>query len=197
MKTIIFDFDGTLADRKELHQIAFRNAVQELCPGAEFSNEDVEGRPTREKIRILHTMGYEFNGDKLNDIKQSYTQEHLADYVKYNDELLHEMLRLKQRYKLCIASNATELFVHKSLSIMQMYKESGQQVFDKINTATDFPAKPDTTTFEDCMRWTGSIPDNTIIFEDSIVGIQCALATGCKTIRVVDVDHTIQEMKKL
>ena len=197
MKTIIFDFDGTLADCKELHQIAFRNAVQELCPGAEFSNEDVEGRPTREKIRILHTMGYEFNGDKLNDIKQAYTQEHLAEYVKFNKELLDEMLRLKQRYKLCIASNATELFVLRSLSIMQMYKESGQQVFDKINTTTDFPAKPDTTTFIDCMRWTGNTPDNTIIFEDSVVGIQCALNTGAQVVRVIDVDHTIEEMKKL
>jgi len=197
MKTIIFDFDGTLADCKELHQIAFRNAVQELCPGAEFSNEDVEGRPTREKIRILHTMGYEFNGDKLNDIKQAYTQEHLAEYVKFNKELLDEMLRLKQTYKLCIASNATELFVLRSLSIMQMYKESGQQVFDKINTATDFPAKPDTTTFIDCMRWTSNTPDNTIIFEDSVVGIQCALNTGAQVIRVIDVDHTIEEMKKL
>ena len=197
MKTIIFDFDGTLANCKELHQIAFRNAVQELCPGAEFSNEDVEGRPTREKIRILHTMGYEFNGDKLNDIKQAYTQEHLAEYVKFNKELLDEMLRLKQTYKLCIASNATELFVLRSLSIMQMYKESGQQVFDKINTATDFPAKPDTTTFIDCMRWTSNTPDNTIIFEDSVVGIQCALNTGAQVIRVIDVDHTIEEMKKL
>jgi len=197
MKTIIFDFDGTLADCKELHQIAFRNAVQELCPGAEFSNEDVEGRPTREKIRILHTMGYEFNGDKLNDIKQAYTQEHLAEYVKFNKELLDEMLRLKQRYKLCIASNATELFVLRSLSIMQMYKESGQQVFDKINTATDFPAKPDPTTFFDCMRWTKTNADENIIFEDSVVGIQCAKATGATVIEVTDVDHTIQEMRKL
>lgn len=195
--TIIFDFDGTLADCKELHQIAFRNAVQELCPGAEFNNEDVEGRPTREKIRILHTMGYEFNGDKLNEIKQAYTQEHLTKYVTYNKELLHEILKLKERYKLCVASNATELFVLKSLDIMQMYKETGKQVFEKINTASDFPAKPDPYTFFDCMRWTGSTPESTIIFEDSIVGIQCALSTGAQVIKVTNVDHTINEIKKL
>ena len=70
-------------------------------------------------------------------------------------------------------------------------------MFDKINTATDFPAKPDPYTFFDCMRWTGNTPENTIIFEDSEVGIQCALATGCTTIRVNDVQHTVQEMKKL
>ena len=196
--TIIFDFDGTLADCKELHQIAFRNAVEELCPGAKFSNEDIEGRPTREKIRILHTMGYDFNGDKLNELKQSYTQEHLQEYVTYNEALCNAMLGLQKKYKLCVASNATEIFVYRSLEIMQLHRlGDGNQVFTKINTATDFPAKPDTTTFEDCMRWTGSTADNTIIFEDSPVGIQCALATGCTVIEVTDVQHTIQEIKKL
>ena len=71
-KTLIFDFDGTIADCKELHQDAFRRAVQQVCGNANYDDELVEGRPTREKIRILHTMGYEFNGDKLNEIKQSH-----------------------------------------------------------------------------------------------------------------------------
>lgn len=192
MNTIIFDFDGTLADCKELHQTAFRNAVQELCPGAEFKNEDVEGRPTREKIRILHTMGYDFNGDKLNEIKQAYTQQHLEDYIQFNQELFNQIQRLATKYKLCVASNATELFVNRSLSIMKL-----RNLFVKINTATDFPAKPDPTTFEDCMRWTRNTPQQTIIFEDSPVGIQCANATGCTVIEVTDVEHTIQEMMKL
>ena len=192
MDTIIFDFDGTLADCKELHQTAFRNAVQELCPNAEFSNEDVEGRPTREKIRILHTMGYDFNGDKLNEIKQAYTQQHLEDYIQFNQALFDQMQHLATKYKLCVASNATELFVNRSLGIMKL-----RDLFVKINTATDFPAKPDPTTFEDCMRWTRTTPQQTIIFEDSPVGIQCANATGCTVIEVTDVEHTIQEMKKL
>lgn len=197
-KSIIFDFDGTLADCKELHQTAFRNAVMQLCPSAEFKDEDIEGRPTREKIRILHTMGYEFNGDKLNELKQEYTQRCLPDYVVYNEPLCIEMLRLSNKYKLCVASNATELFVYRSLEIMQLHSRlDGNQVFTKINTATDFPAKPDTTTFFDCMRWTNTTPDNTIIFEDSIVGIQCALNTGATVIQVTDVAHTIEEMTRL
>jgi beta-phosphoglucomutase-like phosphatase (HAD superfamily) len=47
------------------------------------------------------------------------------------------------------------------------------------------------------MRWTRSTAKQTIIFEDSPVGIQCANATGCTVIEVTDVEHTIQEMKKL
>ena len=107
------------------------------------------------------------------------------------------VLKLKERFKLCVASNATELFVFRSLNIMQMVTDTGIPVFDKVNTATDFPAKPDPYTFFDCMRWTNSTPDNTIIFEDSPVGIQCALSTGAQVIRVTDVNHTIEEMKKL
>ena len=195
--TIIFDFDGTLADCKELHQTAFRDAVIELCSEAKYKDEDIEGRPTREKMRILHTMGYEFNDDKLNEIKQAQTQERLTDFVTYNEELCTEMLRLSKKYKLCCASNATDLFVHRSLTLMQLHhRRDGYQVFAKINTATDFPAKPDTTTFFDCMRWTGSTPENTIIFEDSIVGIQCALNTGADVIRVSNVDDTIKQMRK-
>ena len=70
IQTIIFDFDGTLADCKELHQRAFRNALNSVCPEVEYTDEEIEGRPTREKIRILHSKGYEFNGDKLNELKQ-------------------------------------------------------------------------------------------------------------------------------
>ena len=192
IKTIIFDFDGTLADCKQLHQTAFRNAVLSVCPDAEYDDELLEGRPTREKIRILHTLGYQFNGDKLNEIKQAQTQQQLPTYVEFNPQLKQELERLSKKYKLCLATNATQAFVDRSLEIMQI-----AHVFTKINTATDFPAKPDPITFLDCMRHTGSAPTTTVIVEDSPVGIQCAHATGARVIEVQDVDDTIRKIAKL
>lgn len=191
IKTIIFDFDGTLADCKELHQNAFRKAVQQVCPGADYNDELVEGRPTREKIRILHSMGYDFNGDKLNEIKQMITQEKLPEFIKFEPALYEQMERLSHRYKLCLATNATSAFIHRSLNIMRI-----RDFFLKVNTATDFPAKPDTTTFFDCMRYIGSGPATTAIFEDSLVGIQCAHATGCHVVEVKDVWDTIEKMSR-
>jgi beta-phosphoglucomutase-like phosphatase (HAD superfamily) len=190
IKTIIFDFDGTLADCKELHQDAFRRAVKQVCPQAEYDDEAVEGRPTREKIRILNSMGYSFNGDKLNEIKQMITQERLPEFIKFEPALYEQVERLSHRYKLCVASNATEAFINRSLEIMRI-----RDLFLRINTATDFPAKPDTTTFYDCMRYTGSGPATTAIFEDSPVGIQCATATGARVVEVTDVWDTIEKTK--
>lgn len=192
IQTIIFDFDGTLADCKELHQGAFRGAVESLCPEAEYTDEELEGRPTREKIRILHSKGYAFNGDKLNELKQAETQRHLEKYIQFDVHLFDIINLLSQQYKLCVASNATELFVHRSLEILQI-----KHLFVKINTATDFPAKPDTTTFEDCMRYTNSNYMNTLIVEDSPVGIQCATATGCQVLEVVNATDTIYKLKDL
>lgn len=189
-KTLIFDFDGTIADCKELHQDAFRRAVKQVCPNAEYNDELVEGRPTREKIRILHTLGFEFNGDKLNEIKQAITQERLPEFISYNQDLYNQFKRLHTKYKLCLATNATEVFINRSLEIMNI-----KGFFTKINTATDFPAKPDPITFYDCMKHTGSSLSTTVIFEDSPVGIQCAKATGAKVVEVVNVNDTIEKMK--
>ena len=188
--TILFDFDGTLANCKELHHEAFRKAVQKVCPGAEYDDELVEGRPTREKIRMLHTMGYTFNGDKLNDIKQMITQENLPEFIKFDQELHDEIKRISEKYVVCLATNATEVFINRSLEIMGI-----NQYFSKINTATDFPAKPDPHTFFDCMKFSNSSPQTTVIFEDSPVGIQCAKATGCHVEEVLDVSDTIKKIR--
>jgi len=192
IKTIIFDFDGTLADCKELHQDAFRNALHNVCPEAVYKDEEIEGRPTREKIRILHTKGYHFCGDKLNDLKQAETQSQLEKYIHYDVELYNILHSLSKDYSLCIASNATDLFVNRSLEILKI-----KHLFQKINTATDFPAKPDTTTFVDCMEFTHSNYMNTLIVEDSLVGIQCAIATGCQVLEVENKTDTINKLKEL
>ena len=193
IKTIIFDFDGTLADCKELHQGAFRGAVETICPGAEYTDEEVEGRPTREKIRILNAKGYSFNGDKLNELKQLETQRNLERYIVFNVELFDTILGLTERgYQLAVCSNATELFVNRSLEILQI-----KQFFYKINTASDFPAKPDTTTFFNAIGAGHSKPDNTLIVEDSEVGIQCAKATGCSVLEVTNQSDTIKQINEI
>ena len=53
MTLLIFDLDGTLVDCKELHQIAFRKAVEQQVPGADFDDDLIEGLPTTEKIKVL------------------------------------------------------------------------------------------------------------------------------------------------
>lgn len=192
MKTIIFDFDGTLANCKELHQTAFRSAVKQFDPTFTYEDNEIEGLPTYKKVEILKHKGADINVLDVNEVKQKLTLQSLSKYVTMNQELHDELLRLSKNYKLCLASNATEQFIHNCLMIMEI-----KDLFVKVNTATDFPPKPDDTTFTDCMRYTNAEPHDTIIFEDSAVGIECARKTGAQVIEVKNVEDTILKMREL
>jgi beta-phosphoglucomutase len=191
VKTLIFDLDGTLADCKELHQQSFRAAVEQLCPDADYKDEDIEGLPTREKMEILKSRGYNFNNDELNRSKQELTQKNITDYVKFNPELKEHFDRLYRKYKLCLASNATQNFVYKTLDILEI-----TQYFFMINTATNYPAKPNPLTFVDCMNGTTSNSYNTIIFEDSPVGLAAAKKVVVEK-NVIEVKNSQDLVEKL
>lgn len=192
MKTLIFDFDGTIADCKELHQFAFRNAVKMDNSEVDFNDEDIEGRPTREKIRILQSRGWIIDSKKIEELKIINTHREMNNYIAYDDDLFQLLHELYLIYKLTLASNASRIFLEQCLEIMRI-----GHFFDKINSATDFPAKPDITMFIDCMKYTNSTPETTTIIEDSEVGIQCARATGANVIEVENVEDTIRKVRKL
>lgn len=192
LETIIFDFDGTLADCKRLHQAAFRRAVRELCPLAEYTDEMVEGLPTLEKIKQLNLLGYQFDGVELNAFKQLETQRNLPEYIVYDPELDQLFVQLNKRFNLCLATNATAEFIERSLNIMGIKHQ-----FDLICTASTNTPKPSVEMFEQCMAHTGSERATTLIFEDSPMGIACAYSSGAQVIEVTGVEHTKQEMRRL
>lgn len=180
---LIFDFDGTLADCKELHQYAFRQAALEVCPSIEYQNEELEALPTKQKIKLLLDKGFVFDADKLFEIKQHLTMANIYKYIEYDNELVNLLQNLKENYQICVNSNATRTFVDKCLSIMKL------NLFDLVCTATEFPAKPSTFMYEYTMKWFNNTPDSTTIFEDSELGISAAKETGARVIEVRDAKH--------
>jgi HAD superfamily hydrolase (TIGR01509 family) len=58
-------------------------------------------------------------------------------------------------------------------------------------------AKPDPWMYNECMRITNSKPNDTIIFEDSPLGIEGALLTGATVIAVKDSTDLIRKLYEL
>ena len=84
---LILDYDGTLADCKELHQQAFRKACMKVNNAIRYTDEEVEGMPTFVKIDYLKAKGYQFDETLLMDLKQEYTMNDISKYVKFDQEL--------------------------------------------------------------------------------------------------------------
>lgn len=189
-KLIIFDLDGTLVDCKELHQAGFRWAVKQVCPEAEYTDQEVEGLPTTEKIRYLQKRGYAVT-DKVDQIKKEHTRAHVEEYIKFNPELKDLFDRLYIKYRLSLCSNSRSEFVFKCMNVLQLWQ------FESVFSRDYGPAKPDPWMYHRAMEISGVEPAQTVIFEDSPVGIQAARATGAHVIEVDNSQDLIYKLRSM
>lgn len=189
MKTLIFDLDGTLVDCKKLHQDGFRWAVSQQCPDVVYDDHEIEGLPTTQKIKYLHDKGFDVNLG-IDEIKREHTRAHIHEYVKYNQQIFDHFQRLYTDYNLCLASNSRSEFVFKCLNILQLWQ------FECVFSRDYGTAKPDPWMYNECMRITNSNPEETVIFEDSPVGIKGANLTGATVIQIKDSLDLIEKLNE-
>lgn len=187
MNLLIFDLDGTLVDCKDLHRESFRQAISYQCPDIKFDDDEIEGLPTPVKINYLRNKGYKLTND-LDIIKRDYTNNNIHKYIKFNQELLDHFNRLYKKYKLCLASNSRSEFVFKCMNILKLWH------FSAVYTRDYGPAKPDPWMYNECIRVVNTTPNNTVIFEDSPVGIEGAKKTTTNVIEINDSNHLIEKL---
>lgn len=187
IKLIIFDMDGVLIDAKDLHYEALNLAIEKYAPGLGISRDEhvsiYDGMTTNSKLKLL-TKNKGLNSnlyDLIWNEKQKETRILVNTEFVYDDRIRSILKQLSDAgYTLAVASNS----IRKTVSQM-LFKKGFIEYIDFIfsNDDVKFP-KPNSEIYLKCMISAGVSPNETIIIEDSPIGIKGAVNSGAFVLQV-------------
>jgi beta-phosphoglucomutase family hydrolase len=177
----IFDCDGTVADTMPLHFEAWTRAMREL--GGTFP-EDLfyawGGKPTMTIVRHLNEkFSTTLDPEVTVERKERYYQE-LIPRVLPIEPVVQLVHRFHGTAPLAIASGGHREIVLATLEALQLVP-----YFDAIVCAEDYEhGKPSPDPFLEAARRIGVKPQDCLVFEDSMTGIEAANAAGMLSVLV-------------
>ena len=175
-KIFIFDLDGVIVDTAKYHFLAWQKIASQL--GIEFTpehNEHLKGVSRVRSLDIILELG------KINvsqEDKNKWLLQKNEDYLSYlvnmdQSEILEGVLPILQFLK---QNNQLIALGSASKNARPILEKTGIiHYFDAIVDGNDVTnAKPDPEVFLQAARLLNVNPENAIVFEDSVAGIQAA-----------------------
>ena len=201
IKLIIFDLDGVLVSSKDMHYNSLNRALQEFAPHCVISYEDhlsnYDGLPTRKKLKLLtETKGLpEYLHDKIWNSKQHYTTVIVDQEYTYDERIRGVLKQLKaEGYTIHVASNC----IYNSVKMILLRKGFMEYIDYFISNEQVNRSKPYPEMYQRCMIQAGVTCKETLIVEDSPVGIKAATGSGARVKQVdspadVSIDLLLQD----
>ena len=185
-KLVIFDMDGVLVDIKDIHFHTLNDALESIDKKYVISYDKhlstFDGLKTIDKLNILtqsRGLPREYH-THIWTIKQQKTIEYIKK-LEPNPHILSVLKSLKDLgLTIAVASNSIrETIKHVLLSTRYM------EYIDFFLSNEDVRySKPSSEIYLQCMIKAGVSPKETIIFEDSPLGIKAAQNTGAMVMQV-------------
>lgn len=188
IKACIFDLDGVIVDTAGYHYLAWKKLADEL--GVPFGHEDNENLKGVSRFKsleyILEKGGIAKTDEQKNELARQKNEWYLQSIKAINageilpgaKELLSE---LKQKgIKIALGSaSKNAVAILEGIGLMDYFD------FISDGNSTD-KSKPDPEVFLIAANGLAVNPGNSIVFEDSIMGIEAALKGGFKSVGIGD-----------
>jgi beta-phosphoglucomutase len=180
IEACIFDLDGVIVDTAKYHFIAWKALAEEL--GFEFTvedNERLKGVSRMSSLEILLEIGgLQFSepekrtmAEKKNSLYVTYIEEMTPEEILPGvPQLLKELRDTGIKIALGSASKNSPMILDR-IQLTEMF----DAVVDG-NSITE--AKPNPEVFLKGAEWLGVLPENCVVFEDAIAGIEAARNAG-------------------
>ena len=195
-EAVIFDWDGTLADTRQVVVASFQKALSDIH--CEISDEFIERRigiGSAETFReILRSSKMRFDETLIKSLvkKKIHNEIEMSGDVKLFDGSLDLLEHLQGKVKLGLASMNDRDVISNLLKIT-----GTQRFFDVILTADDVSEpKPNPEIFLKCARKLRSSPERCVVVEDSVFGVKAAKTAKMGCIAVLTGLYSRGELEK-
>lgn len=183
IKGLIFDLDGTIADTMPIHYVAWRNAAARY--GIDFSVELFEklaGIPLYKTVEKLNELfNKNIDPQEMGDAKEAEYEAsmHLAQPI---EPVMDVIRQYHGKLPMAVGTGGCRYLSEKVMRIIGV-----DQYINKLVSADDVGKhKPHPETFLKCAELIGVKPEDCLVFEDGILGMQAAKAAGMQAVNVTD-----------
>jgi len=193
---VIFDWDGTLADTKDIVVTSFQTVLKQIgCNVADEFIERLIGVGSRNTFKeALKAQNVPFDEEWIDKLvkRKIDTAVSLADRVKLLDGASELLEALNGQVKIALASMNNRRIIEKMLEVTPI-----QRYFEVIVTAEEVDKpKPDPEIFLKCASELASEPRRCVVLEDSVFGVEATKAAGMKCIAVSTGAYSKRELDK-
>lgn len=172
-KLALFDLDGTLYDTRRVNYFSYKEALEmfDCTLEYEFFARYCNGR--HYTTFLPEIMGDTKNMEEVHKLKKLYYEKFLSESIE-NEHLFRILNSMKTEYHIGLVTTASR----KNCEDILKY-HNRLNAFDLIIAAEDVEKKkPDPEGFFKAMDFYKAGKEDTVIFEDSDVGISAAEKTG-------------------
>jgi beta-phosphoglucomutase len=195
-EAVIFDWDGTLADTRQVIVIAFQKALSEI--NCKVSNEYIERRigiGAADTFRdLLRSAKMQFDEKLIQHLieRKSQLEIELTNQVKLFPGAKELLEALHGKVKMGLAS-----MNNRSVIIHLLKANDLEKYFDAVLTAESIShSKPDPQIFLKAASKLKTIPEKCVVIEDSIFGVKAAKSANMSCIAVLTGVYSKQELER-
>jgi HAD superfamily hydrolase (TIGR01509 family) len=179
----IFDMDGTLVNSEEVAP----ELESEFWPklGVEYTEEfarEIVGMRKKDVYELAKIKNPDFSEKKADIEYEEFAQtvyKSKAGLISGVPELLD--LLHKNDIRMAIASSSPLPWIE-----MVVERFGWKKYFEHLISVhtLDLPGKPNPAAFLEAMRLLGVTPEESIVFEDSIKGVEAGIASGARVVAI-------------
>lgn len=195
-ETVIFDWDGTLADTKDFVVTAYQRVLRQN--GCEVDYEFIERRmgigPRNTLKDALRASNIPFDEEMIDSLEEEKIEIQLAltGSVSLFEGVVDLLKSLRGSVKTALATMSNRRVIDKLLREKRVREYFNVVVtFDEVSHP-----KPDPEVFVKCAEKLESQPEKCVVVEDSVFGVEAAKKAGMKCIAVSSGAYTREELQE-